>query len=72
MPETLNGYNEYTPPASLQSYLDCYKVIKQYKTDKFYNWSQLSVDGGYYDQSHMINEFKKITGLTPIEFLRKS
>lgn len=48
------------------------KVIKQYKTDKFYNWSQLSVDGGYYDQSHMINEFKKITGLTPIEFLKKS
>ena len=48
------------------------KVIKQYRTEKFYNWSQLSVDGGYYDQSHMINEFKKITGLTPIEFLRKS
>ncbi len=45
------------------------KVIRLYKTEPFYNWSQLSLEGGYYDQSHMINEFKKITGLTPIEFL---
>jgi AraC-like DNA-binding protein len=56
-------------PKFLNQVIRIKKVIKQYKTEKFYNWSQLSVDGGYYDQSHMIREFKKITGLTPIKFL---
>jgi AraC-like DNA-binding protein len=44
-------------------------VIDQCKTGEFYGWSQLSHDAGYFDQSHMINEFKKISGLTPIEYL---
>ncbi len=57
-------------PKFLNQVIRIKKVIKQYKTEKFYSWSQLSVDGGYYDQSHMIKEFRKITGLTPIEFLR--
>ena len=57
-------------PKFLNQVIRIKKVIKQYKTDKFYNWSQLSVDGGYYDQSHMIKEFRKITGLTPIEFFK--
>ncbi len=56
-------------PKFLNQVIRIKKVIKHYKTEKFYSWSQLSVDGGYYDQSHMIKEFKKITGLTPIEFL---
>jgi AraC-like DNA-binding protein len=59
-------------PKFLNQVIRIKKVIKEYKTDKFYNWSQLSVDGGYYDQSPMINEFRKITGLTPIEFLGMS
>lgn len=57
-------------PKFLNQVIRIKKVIKQYETDKFYNWSQLSVDGGYYDQSHMIKEFRKITGLTPIEFFK--
>ncbi len=56
-------------PKFLNQVIRIKKVIKQYKTERFCNWSQLSFDGGYYDQSHMINEFKKITGLTPTEFL---
>ncbi len=56
-------------PKFLNQVIRIREVIKQYKTDKFHNWSQLSVEGGYFDQSHMINEFRKLTGLTPIEFL---
>ena len=59
-------------PKFLNQVIRIKKVIKQYKTEKFYDWSQLSVGGGYYDQSHMIKEFRKITGLTPIEFLSGS
>ncbi len=43
-------------------------VIKQHGTETCNNLSQLSCDGGYYDQSHMINEFKIITGQTPMDF----
>ncbi|MCP4747549.1 MAG: AraC family transcriptional regulator [Desulfobacteraceae bacterium] len=42
------------------------------KAEKFSSWSQLSVDMGFHDQSHMINDFKGMTGLTPIQFFSRS
>ena len=33
-------------------------------------WAELAVDCGYYDQSHLINEFRAITGRTPETFLQ--
>jgi AraC-like DNA-binding protein len=30
--------------------------------------TQLAFDCGYYDQSHMINDFKKLSGYTPGEY----
>jgi methylphosphotriester-DNA--protein-cysteine methyltransferase len=29
-------------------------------------------DSGYYDQAHLIREFKLITGLTPSQYLKKT
>ena len=34
-------------------------------------WSDLAVDGGYYDQSHVIRDFKRFTGFTPAEYHRR-
>ena len=34
-------------------------------------WSELAVDGGYYDQSHVIRDFKRFTGFTPAEYHRR-
>lgn len=34
-------------------------------------WTQLALDAGYYDQSHLINEFRALCGLTPDQFLRR-
>ena len=56
-------------PKFLSQVIRIKELIKRYKSKKFHNWSELSIEGGFYDQSHMINEFKKITGLTPPEFL---
>ncbi len=58
-------------PKILSQVMRVKSVIERYKTEKFHNWSQLSIDGGYYDQSHMINEFKQFTGLTPIKYLTR-
>jgi AraC-like DNA-binding protein len=35
-------------------------------------WADLALDCGYYDQSHFINEFKSFSGLSPLEFLRRT
>jgi len=35
-------------------------------------WADLALDGGYYDQSHFINEFRSFSGLTPLEFLNRT
>ncbi|MNR19529.1 DNA-binding transcriptional activator FeaR [compost metagenome] len=37
-----------------------------------HNWSKLSMDLGYHDQSHFIKDFKSVLGQTPEEYaLRK-
>lgn len=35
-------------------------------------WSELAVDTGFYDQSHLINEFQSLCGLTPGLFLERA
>jgi AraC-like DNA-binding protein len=34
-------------------------------------WIQLAEACGYYDQSHLINEFRKFTGFSPVELARR-
>ncbi len=36
------------------------------------NWADLALGCGYYDQAHFINEFKSFSGLSPLEFLRRT
>jgi AraC-like DNA-binding protein len=33
------------------------------------DWAQLAADGGYFDQSHLIHEFKRLSGLTPAAYV---
>lgn len=35
-------------------------------------WAQLAAEGGFYDQSHLVNEFRALCGLTPQQFLQRS
>jgi AraC-like DNA-binding protein len=35
-------------------------------------WADLALRCGYYDQSHFINDFKSFSGLSPLEFLRRT
>jgi AraC-like DNA-binding protein len=35
-------------------------------------WADLALGCGYYDQSHFINEFRSFSGLSPVEFLRRT
>jgi AraC-like DNA-binding protein len=36
------------------------------------DWAQLAAEGGYFDQSHLSHEFKRLAGLTPAAYLPMS
>ena len=49
------------------------RIIKTFEDNKMNNsLSDLAQVGGYLDQAHMTNEFKKITGITPQKFLKNT
>lgn len=35
------------------------------------SWAALAIDGGFYDQAHLANEFRALCGLSPTEFLQR-
>lgn len=35
------------------------------------NWADLALDYGYYDQSHLVNEFRELSGLTPTSYVAR-
>ncbi len=47
-------------------------LIRRYNSSAKHSWGYLAQTCGYYDQSHMINEFKNITGMTPQKYLNNS
>jgi transcriptional regulator GlxA family with amidase domain len=34
------------------------------------SWAEIAFECGYYDQSHLINEFRAVTGRTPVTFFQ--
>lgn len=36
------------------------------------DWAKIAVDCGYFDQSHLIRDFKSLAGLSPLNYLRHS
>ncbi|MCQ6560290.1 DUF6597 domain-containing transcriptional factor [Paenibacillus mendelii] len=47
-----------------------HEAAERMHQDEANDWTALSLDLGYYDQSHFIRDFKSIVGLSPEEYIR--
>ncbi|MFN0103243.1 MAG: DUF6597 domain-containing transcriptional factor [Bryobacteraceae bacterium] len=45
-------------------------VLTAYRNGDFARWADLALHCGFYDQSHLANEFRRFTGAAPAEFFR--
>jgi transcriptional regulator GlxA family with amidase domain len=47
-------------------------AYKQIEASQRKKWADMALTCGYYDQAHMINEFRYFTGASPAEFFKPS
>jgi len=45
-----------------------HELLEKMHSGKPLDWAQLAVDLGYFDQAHLINDFRSITGYAPTEY----
>jgi len=55
-------------PKVLGNIIRLHVFLKQLRLNSFSELTALGYESGFYDQSHLIREFKKITGLTPSQY----
>jgi AraC-like DNA-binding protein len=63
-------FNEYvgvSPKWVIRRYR-LHELIERTHSGEELNWSQLALDLGYFDQAHLINDFRSITGYSPKEY----
>jgi AraC-like DNA-binding protein len=67
------GRREPSPYAEGKPYLDCAAARTDRRvTPTAIRWTDLALGCGYYDQSHFINEFRSFSGMSPLDFLRRT
>jgi AraC-like DNA-binding protein len=47
----------------------CLRALRQPTPSR---WASLALDAGYFDQAHLVNEFRALSGLTPGAFLKQA
>jgi AraC-like DNA-binding protein len=47
-----------------------HELLERIHSGQALDWAQLAADLGYFDQAHLINDFRTITGYTPTEYAR--
>ncbi len=44
------------------------RVIRAIHTGRCISWTRVALDAGYFDQSHFIHDFRRLTGFSPAEY----
>lgn len=58
------------PPKAVGRILRFRRVLDRIERDAPVRWAEIAGDCGYYDQAHLINDFRRLSGSTPGAFLR--
>lgn len=45
------------------------KILRRITSGKPVNWTELALDGGYFDQAHFIHDFRAFSGINPSKYL---
>jgi AraC-like DNA-binding protein len=63
-------FHEYvgaTPKWVIRRYR-LHELVERLKSGHAFNYAQLALDLGYFDQAHLIRDFRRITGYTPAKY----
>ena len=63
-------FNEYigaSPKWVIQRYR-LHELVEKVNSGSQLDWSQVALELGYFDQAHLINDFKSIVGYSPAEY----
>jgi AraC-like DNA-binding protein len=58
------------PPKTVARLIRFERALRLAETSNRPDWAGIAFESGYYDQSHLINDFRSITGRTPGTFLQ--
>ncbi len=58
-------------PKTFQRIVRFSEIVKRLGGQEDVNWAELSVECGYYDQSHLVRDFSHFSGFQPAEFLNR-
>lgn len=67
-------FNEYVgvPPKWVIRRFRLHELVDALHSGKEPDWAQLALDLGYFDQAHLINDFKSIVGYSPAQYHKSS
>jgi AraC-like DNA-binding protein len=63
-------FNEYvgaSPKWVIRRYR-LHELIEKFNSGEQLDWSQLALELGYFDQAHLINDFRSIIGCSPVQY----
>jgi AraC-like DNA-binding protein len=69
----IDQFREYLglPPKTLARVMRFESAVRMIRSEHSPDWAQIVLDCGYYDQAHLIREFKQFAGMTPGEYARR-
>jgi AraC-like DNA-binding protein len=49
-----------------------HELVEKFNSGSKMNWADLALELGYFDQAHLINDFKSIVGYSPVHYLKSA
>jgi len=68
-------FNEYVgvnPKWVIRRYRLHELIERVHDSQKAVDWAQLALELGYFDQAHLINDFRSIVGYSPVRYQRET